>query len=323
MTEPSLVDMFTDSWRAADGGDLASRAARQSLEALAYNNTQLSTALAWVKMSGQAELDFHLAGAGVRGHETDALPFGRLVQRTAETEREMARTITGNFRTAATLQVVAPAMGSVRVVFKSPDVADPGLGARSPEFTPTTADTAALERLVDVLVVASGDDAADSGTLAAVHGLSAASRAAIVRMAKTVKSAGWDIEGELRHRGHRPVLVRVTPVSADRIVRAVDAKTVSITTMTATGIVDGNRPSMPVMWFIPDTGRFFGASVSTPELLAEVARIGASGDVRVQATFTVRTFHATTDSEPTRREHVLQSLVVVEQNQAEAVPMFD
>lgn len=323
MTEPSLLDMFTDSWLAADGDDLASHAARRSLEAVAYNNAELTAALTWLKTSGQAELDLHLSGAGVRGHQTDALPFGRLVQRTAEVVREIAKTITGNTKSVATLQVVAPSPGSVRVLFKSPDVDDPGLATRSAEFAPTTAETAAMERLVDVLVVADGDDMADSGTLAAVHGLSAASRAAIVRMAKTVKSAGWDIEGELRHRGHSPVPVRVTPSSADRIVRAVDAKTVSTSTMTASGIVDGNRPSMHVMWFIPDTGRSFGASVPTPELLAEVARIGALGDVRVRATFTVRTFHATTDSEPTRREYVLKSLVPADQEQAEVTPLFD
>lgn len=321
MTEPTMADMFTDSWRASGGDDPASHAARESLEALAYNNAELTALVSWLKLSSQAELDLHLSGVGVNGHETDALPLGKFMQRTAETVREIARTITGNLKTTATLQVLAPSQGSVRVVFKAPDVVDPGLGVREPAFAPTTADTAALERLVGVLVVADGDDTADSGTLAAIHGLNAASRAAIVRMAKTVKSAGWDIEGELRHRGQNPVQVRVTPASADRIVRAVDAKTVSTTTTTVTGVVDGNRPSMHVMWFIPDTGRSFGASVPTPELLSEVAQVGASGDGRARATFTVRTFHATTDSEPTRREYVLQNLAPVGQEQP--LPLFD
>jgi hypothetical protein len=74
------IDAFRDAWHAAEGDDFASGLQRQSLEALAAENDALRPVLFELTNRAQSELDLHLAGETVRGHEANAESFASLVR---------------------------------------------------------------------------------------------------------------------------------------------------------------------------------------------------------------------------------------------------
>jgi hypothetical protein len=302
----SEVDRFRAAWLSVEGDDAMARAERISLEVSAAGRPDLMQAVAALKAPSQAELDLHLAGEGVIGHETEAGPFGKLVTRTATAVKELGKSISGKKRLALSLMVLAPAEGSVRVIFRAP-VPKTAEGVIPGVATPSTLDTLALKRLAAILSH-SDDLNEDSPLYADVQALRGGARSAVRLVAKAVIDGGWDVDGRFRQQGQPEERVLLTQGGARRLVAATNEATRAIETLTTFGVVDGQRRSLGAMWFVPADGRAIEAAVSDPDLLRRVAEIAAEPSRSVRAKFNVFVTYPAGDAGGARRSYELADI---------------
>jgi hypothetical protein len=288
--------------------DLASMLSRQSLAAHA-SRTDEGRAIVHQVLSVSSELDLHLEGVGVRDHETAAATFGKFVTRSAAAVKEIAKDISGKRSYSSRLQVLAPSVGSVRVILKTPEPFGT-TGDELPRTETDQLDDLALRRLVALLLQADADEDApdDQQTLdAALHGLRGETRNAVRLMSQSVLDAHWEIEGEFRPRGDRPTPVTITPQGAARLVTAAKVESSTVETETVEGRVDGWIWSEQVVAFEPEEGRRIRAVVP-PDLQAKVAVLGREDRPLCRARFTVVTAFAPGQTASRRRSFALEAI---------------
>jgi hypothetical protein len=310
------IEQFRSAWLSLEGetGFLADLQ-RRSLIAAARGAPHLEAALADLQAPQQAELDLHIAGGSVQGHETLARPFGQFVTRVATAVKEIAKSVGGKERYATKLRVLAPSQGSVRVVMRAPEIRRPhDVIPGDREYD--SLDSLAVKHLAAVLAHADDAQSEDSPLVASIQALRGPARIALRQVARSVEAEGWEIEGVLRQRGHDPSRIRLTPSGASMLIDAASDDVGERQQVTLSGVIDGQRRSLSAMWFQPDSGRAFEAAVTQPGLLDHVAELAALPDQRVRAVFTVFVRYGEADSEHARRSYELTDLEPLE-NDAE------
>lgn len=302
----SDLDGLRQALEASSGSDMASRLSRQSLVSMA-SRTEEGRALVNEVLSTSSELDLHLDGAGVTDHETQAVALGRFITRASTAVKEIAKDISGRRAHSSRLQVLAPAMGSVRVVLKTPEPSS--TGDELPRTESDQLEDLALSRLVSLLLQAEADDDdPDGGTLeASLHGLRGETRKAVRLLSQSVLEAHWQVDGEFRPRRGRPTPVSISAQSAARLVTAANTRTDAVTTERREGLVDGWVWSEQVMTFLPNDGARVRA-VAPQHLHARVAELNTEPRQQCIATFTVVTTLAPGESTSRRRSFALDGI---------------
>ena len=166
-------------------------------------------------VGGRVELELHLTGPTVIEHETSAYDFGRLVMRAADSVKELVKSNRGSRQESRNLLVVGgPVEGSVQLLLREPDYADPWSLMPGP---PETAEGRALAYLSTVLSAAeaASSDVEAGGTILEPHlaPLTVGARAGLARFAEVVLDAGWTVDGAIR-RGDEEARVHLSLAGA-------------------------------------------------------------------------------------------------------------
>lgn len=268
---PSLEDSLRAAWAVLPNPDsFAGRVARRSLELSAGQDPKLASVLRELQEASMSTaLDLHLEGEGVDGHATNALQFAELVRGIAEAVKEVTKAALGRARMASTLQIYAPAPGSVRVVLRTAPETD----VRSAETA--AVDSSSLTAVAGLLATAgSSSSAAELGDWASRIPIEA--HAGLRRAAKAVTRAGWSVSGALTKPAADVVTLQLDAPSAGRLIEELDARTEEVETVTLQGVVDGQRRSVGRMWFAPRGAESFEAAVTDDDLLRDIATWSAS-----------------------------------------------
>jgi hypothetical protein len=219
--------------------------------------------------------------------------------------KELSKSISGIERMPLTLKVLAPAQGSVRVIFRAP------IPATSQDTLPSsgadTLDTLALHRLASILSH-TNELSNESPLLAEIQALRGGARSAVQSVAKAVIEGGWDIDGYFRQRGRPQERVILTQGGARRLVAATNEAVTEAQTVTLLGEIDGQRRSLGAMWFVPVGGRTFEAVVNDNDLLSRVAELAAGPGRAVRARFDVFISYPAGDASGARRSYALSAI---------------
>lgn len=235
--------------------------------------------------SDRVELDLHLTGPGVRGHETEARRFGLFVSATADAVNELIKDSAHLERHPSRLQVVGgPVEGSVRVQFREPEpLADEPLF----DMPGATPEGKAMHRLAQIFN--SADQAADrpiDSILDAQVSLDPGARRALARVARLMGHGGWNAHGFLTRPEGEPLAVGLSMAGAHRLQLATEEAEEKVQTRTYHGLMDSWTWSLGEMRLTTDEGRSVRAAV--PALLQlRVAALNSEPDQRVTATFQV------------------------------------
>jgi hypothetical protein len=305
LTDDAL-EHFRGAWLAAQGDDFASRMERKSLAALALENEALERALFELTSRAQSELDLHLAGISVHGHEANAESFADFVRGVADATKEVAKNLMGSQKRGSTLRILAPSPGSVRVVLR----AAPPIEMHGPTPRETwvpSVDSTSLDRVATLLARSEVSDGDTDDVLSALTAsLPARAHPGLRRAAKAIKSQDWTVTGQLRsQRGFEPVSLGVGGATA--LLRALGERQEDEDEVTLDGTIDGQRRSIGALWFAPDGGAPIEAAVPTPELIEQVVQYDAAQH-RVRAIFYVVTIVGRGTNAKVRRVHTLKSI---------------
>ena len=309
MTDVHLPsELLTKAWASTSGDSAADRLARMSLGMSASNRPDLAPTLAALESSHRTELDLHLEGAGVRGHETSAESFGVFVTRTARAVKEVVKSRTNRMRYSANLQVLGPALGSVRVVFRSPlPLEQTGEREGLSGVESDTVEGAALTTVVSLMALAESAGPADEKLDESLRQLHGAARSAIRLMAQSVVDGKWAISGQLKREDGRLRDVSLSEAAAQRLVVAAHVTEDEISPGHAmTGVVDGWVWSNSKMTFLPEPSGSVTAKVPV-ELQQEVAHL-IDNQNRARAVFTIVTTYPPGDEKSASRSYELTSI---------------
>lgn len=306
LTDQAL-DEFRDAWHAAEGDDFASRLQRQSLEALAAENDSLRPVLFELTNRAQSELDLHLTGDTVHGHEANAESFAQFVRGVADATKEVAKHFLGYQRRASTLRILAPSPGSVRVVLKAA-TPEEAAGRTAQNTRTPSVDSKSLDTVALLLArsQAEGVNVTDDVLSGLAADLPQKAHAGLKRAAKAIDTQAWDIEGELRSQ-HGFQRVHVGPDGAKALLRVLDEQQESATEVVLVGAIDGQRRSVGALWFAPDGARAVEAAVPSAELMEQVVQHDAANE-RVRAVFDVLTIVGKGANPRRRQVHTLRSI---------------
>ncbi len=280
------IDAFRDAWYHAEGDDFASRATRRSLEAFAFGHPELTPVVFELTNRAQSELDLHLDGETVRGHEANAESFAQFVRGVADATKEVAKHLMVRQRRSSTLRILAPSPGSVRVVLRAA-TPEEAAGRTAQNTRTPSVDSKSLD-MVAVLLArseAEGGNINDDVLSGLAADLPQKAHAGLKRAAKAIDAQDWDVAGELRSmHGFQPV--HVGPVGAKALLRVLDERQESSTSTTLSGAIDGTRRSIGALWFTPDGAPALEAVVPSPELMEQAVQHDAANQ-RVRAEFDV------------------------------------
>lgn len=302
-------DLLRDAWAAASGDSRIDDRLRRSLHASAAKRPDLAPVLR--ELTGEdvrTELDLHLEGAGVKGHETNALRFGRFVTRFARTVKDFAKDLGGLAKLPTDLQILAPAPGSVRVVLRSP--APHRDSANLPHTAVTSLESLAMRQVVSLVLKAeTDDDGIGSALTAAVYDLKGPTRHSLDLLARSVIDGNWDVVGELREPSRGVTPVRLSQRGAVRLADAArQTELVEDRDVAIVGTVDSWAWSTATMGFEPEGAPAFFASV--PEHLDRKVASLLEDRPRTRGTFLVLTSYPQGDESSPRRSY---SLVAIEE----------
>lgn len=308
MNQQPHEQYLREAWNATSGDSLLSQLSRMSLATSAESRPDLVPALRALQSGRRTELDLHLSGEGVVGHETGAEWFGKFISRTAIAVKEVVKSSTKRVQYSANLQVLAPAPGSVRVVFRSPmPVVKKKNAAIDPMSEADTVEGDALNTVVKVIALAEAAGPDDGALDDSLQRLQGGARNALRLMAQAVVEGQWSVAGELRRGDGRRSDVTLTGAGAQRLVSVASATNADVTYgHVVIGVVDGWTWSEAKMTFIPEEGDSFKAAV--PEAIqAKVARL-LDNQNQARAVFKVVTSYPPGDEGYTRHTYELTSI---------------
>lgn len=317
---PSSSELLTNAWASTSGESMLARLTRMSLEVSAAGRPELADTLRVLKTGRRTELDLHLEGAGVRQHETDAHDFGRFVTRTAVAVKEVIKSKTGRQAFPTNLQVLAPSMGSVRVVFRSPPpVTDGSDDDKLANTDPDSVEGDALQTVVQLISMAEQSDADVSNLEGSLHRLNGGARTAIRLMAQAVVDGKWSIAGELRRGTGAVAGVVLSEGGAQRLAVAANVTEDDVSLNNAMiGVVDGWTWSDSQMAFIANGGDSFKAVVPE-ELRATVAHL-VDNQNPARGVFTIYTQYPPGDELSVRRSYELTGIEEIAQVSLDDTP---
>jgi len=247
----------------------------------------------------QAELDLHLTGAGVQGHETNALDLADFVESISKAVKEIAKTFTGATRRVDRLLIAGVQPGSVRIRLRAPDgppLLVNGDSSQSHGGEPdreSTPESLALREVADLLVRAGqvNDDADEDASIQLPASRKA--RANLQKAARVAHEARWNLEGELVQRGHTPRRMCLSTQGAAQLEEALQKSQPKSEDRVVVGTFDGHRNSGNSVFLIPDGGSSMTLTVENEQLLMRAVRVSNNTENRISAT--VRTHSKVAD----------------------------
>lgn len=165
------------------------------------------------------ELEVHLRGPSIKGHEASAYDFGVFVMRAADTVKELVKSRRGIRRHGRDLLVVGgPGVGSILVTLREPDHSDPNALLTD---APETYEGQALVFLASVFGAAEkGVGTPELDDLSAhLAPVAVTARRALARLADALVDARWTLNGAIR-RGDEEASVRLGIAAAALLSRA-------------------------------------------------------------------------------------------------------
>lgn len=165
----------------------------------------------------RAEMDLHLRGGSVRGHETSARDFGRFVSSVSACVSEL---VVAQFKPRVyepRLQIAGVKAGSVRAQFREPvfDGKTDWALFREIGDTPESAAMLSLAQILNTSEEAA-QSPADDDRLDALLGSSVRVLKALGELSNQVYRAGWSVDGRL-HGYAEPIEVSISPAGAWRL----------------------------------------------------------------------------------------------------------
>jgi hypothetical protein len=270
------IDEFREAWLASEGNEFASKVQRRSLEALADQDQELKVLLFALSNKAQSELDLHLTGTLEETHETNAESFASLISGIAEATKEVAKNYIGSFRRESTLRVLAPSMGSVRLVLRAAPPIEENNRLAKTTRTPSV-DSLSLD-MIATLLARSQSDSPDAQNDDVLSGLAAnlpqKAHRGLKRAAKAIEKQDWSVKGELRTpRGFQPITIDT--FGAKALLRVLEEHQASSTTIVLKGMIDGQRRSIGALWFNPEGQRPIEAAIPSQDLIEQVVHHAA------------------------------------------------
>jgi hypothetical protein len=252
-----------------------------------------------LQLAGRSQLDLHIEGATERSHETSASALGEFMTRVAEAVRAVAKCLYGLERIRGDINVLAPASGSVRVVFV--EQADRGEGdtRRSDE-----AWAVGMERVAGTFELANQGLDQLGGSLA---DLDPAALRALRSVANTVLDHEWGLKGTLTTRSGDERPARLSRSAAQRLVDTIGHAPTREYPLVVPGVVDGWRWSTSIMRLVPDRGAAIEAHVPRG-LQTVVADANVERGRRVSASFRVIETATTGRTGAIKRDYELKQI---------------
>lgn len=271
--------LLREAWGATTGNAAADRLLHRSLAASAGRSPELLPVLRELELGGRTQLDLHLEGAREGRHETSASALGDFLKRVSKAVRETAKSVAGSVQLRGDLSVLAPAAGSVRVVFVEQDepVLEDAGGSKKDSWSK------GMERVASTFELANeGRDSLD----ASVQDLNAQAREALRMLAQSVEENEWGIAGSLTTRNGetRPIALSVS--AARRLADSIQFVPVKVPPISQSGSVDAWKWSSSTMRLAPMKGAAIEAHVPE-DLQKTVAAYNADPTSHVDATFDV------------------------------------
>lgn len=265
----------------------------------------------------QVELDLHLEGAGVRGHATRADKLATFVAGVNDATKAIVRERLQLNALNRNLLIHGLGPGSVRVVLRADapldgDAKHVPLGGTS-QFA-SSPDSEALRTIARLFTNASSSAA---GVGSDVRDLPIKARRGLLRSTSAMRTAGWDIAGQIRQRGLGSTEVAFTQAGAALLGSELKNYNYDSERGWAIGTIDGFRRSLGSLYLTPSgTKTPLAVNVSDLDTLAAAARLAAEEGVVVQVQ--IETVRALSSEESTRMT-TSRSLLQIERA-AESLP---
>lgn len=267
------------AWADSTGNPGLDELRRHSMAAQAGEERELAATLLDLKWSGRSHLALHIHGEREDRHETSARVLGQFLSRASMAVKEVTKSLYGLARLDGDLSVLAPARGSVEVVFVEQEP------PRDQDIGGTRADAWAdgLKRVTLMLNMAEGDQASLD---ASMQDLRVPARRALRLLAKTVEDSSWSLEGTLTDRDGLERAVRLGTSAAARLAEAASREPTGTYPTRLEGVVDGWRWSSHTMRLLPTHGAAIEAFVPD-EFASMIARLNTTPWRRLSADFEV------------------------------------
>lgn len=306
MIEGSHPEAFERAWTHKSGSDRFDHYQRQSLMALASQNPELTEIMARLSGAGRTQLDLHVEDPRSSEHEAIALTLGQFVTRLAKSVKEITKSNLGRDRWRDDLRVLAPAPGSVRVIFLEPPNRPTVGGLAYPGHVPTP-EAQAMRQLVALLNLAERDE---TPLEAAVYRMRGGARRAVRLMSETVSGSSWHLSGSLQVAGKEPVQIALSAAGAVRLAKAARETERESVEATMFGTVDGWTWSTSAMRFLPEGGgRAF--DVAVPQESEDAVAHHNAERVRVQVRLSGVKVYPTGDTGTARTSFWLERIEAV------------
>lgn len=255
----------------------------------------------WVEETApeQVELDLHLEGAGVRGHATRADKLATFVAGVNDATKAIVRDRLHLSALNRNLLIQGLSPGSVRVVLRANTPLD-GDGKHVPlsgtsQFA-ASPDSEALRTIARLFTNASSSAPAVGSD---VRDLPIKARRGLLRATSAMRTAGWDIAGQIRQRGLGSTDVAFTQAGAAQLASELKIYQYDTESAWAIGTIDGFRRSLGSLYFTPaGTKSPLAVNVSDADTLAAAARLAADEHAVVRAL--IETVRALSGEESTR-----------------------
>lgn len=242
-------------------------------------NDELESIWSSLTAPEQVRLDLHLTGPSVKNHATNAVDLGNLSRYMADAVKETTKELLNFQRYSSKLLVEGATQGSVRLVFRVPDqpIKD---GEHALKDTEASSQDSRALRMIAVTL----NSAESAGDLLPAHlrHLPLGARQKLQLLSKSVKHAGWDIEGVVEQKNHAPESLRFNPESASRIIEAVKENSTQVETRWVQGTIDGFRRGVGDAT-LNAPGGSIRVAVTDPDLMETVAHLAADKDQVVVA----------------------------------------
>ncbi len=266
----------------------------QSLEASAFLHEDPQAYLAAFEEATappQTQLDIHLTGPGVHGHEADANQLGLFLRHLSSAAKNLAKDLmeTGAFKPQGiTVQGFQP--GSVRIVLnapsaKAPDEATPETKGEDVALfeEEQTLESKALWKLGAVFTESSNEDTIDEADPALISSMSPKTRKDLKNAVSVLKKNNWEIEGTAAVRGAKKQKVELTARGANKLSETLKLEEPVVESKKAAGTFTGHKAwERHELYFKSDTGTEITLKSLDLQLLKQAADLTTDQDNRVE-----------------------------------------
>ncbi|UQN30697.1 hypothetical protein [Brachybacterium kimchii] len=240
----------------------------------------------------RAVFDMHLGGDGVHEHSIVAHYVASLLSGVTDASKEIAKQARQLPKLSNDYLVRGVMPGSVRLVIEAPNVR-PRHSRRGPEvpeevrpaFHQPSEESNALRTVAELLSAATPGLETNLPLDRMVKELPPTARSPLRSVAVAVRDGNFEIEGDVRERGRRPVDLTFTPDRAVRLAAVIDQQPVVPTPVTKTGLLDGFRKSSHMLYLAPSSDRPIAITVHEDEMLEQVAQLNAIPDQHVRVRY--------------------------------------